>query len=330
MAFETIIFWLVILILSGLFTWLIASYVPLALWFAAIMSEVKISIFDLIKMRFRNVPPKVIVDNMIIATQAGLNITVDELEEHYLATGNVPSVIKALISAEKADIGLTFKQAAAIDLAGSDVLEAVQISVNPVVINTPAVTAMARDGIQLVVKARVTVRANIDQLVGGAREETILARIGEGIVTAIGSSKSHADVLENPDKISKVVLEKGLDSGTAFDILSIDIADIDVGDNIGAKLQIDQANADLKVAQAKAEERRAMAVAVEQEMKAKAQAARAKVIEAEAQIPQAMASALRSGRLSVHDFHQYENIEADTHMREAIAHGSSDHGGGKH
>lgn len=325
MALETIIFWLVILVLGVLFAWLISSYVPLGLWFSAIMSDVKISILDLVKMKLRNVPPRVIVDNMVTATQAGLNVSVNDLEEHYLATGDVPKVIKALISAEKADIGLTFKQAAAIDLAGSDVLEAVKISVNPEVINTPAVTAMARDGIQLIVKARVTVRANIDQLVGGAREETILARIGEGIVTAIGSSKSHADVLENPDKISKVVLAKGLDSGTAFDILSIDIADIDVGENIGAKLQIDQANADLKVAEAKAEERRAMAVAVEQEMKAKAQAARAKVIEAEAQIPQAMAAALRSGRLSIHEFHQFENMEADTHMRKSIA--NNDGGG---
>lgn len=325
MGLESFIFFGISILITLFFGWLLWAYVPLGLWFGAIMSDVKISIIDLVKMKFRNVPPKLIVQNMITATQAGLKISVAELEEHYLATGNVPLVIKALISAEKADINLNFKQAAAIDLAGSDVLEAVKISVNPEVINTPAVTAMARDGIQLIVKARVTVRANIDQLVGGARQETILARIGEGIVTAIGSSKSHAEVLENPDIISKVVLEKGLDSGTAFDILSIDIADIDVGENIGAKLQIDQANADLKVAQAKAEERRAMAVAVEQEMKAKAQAARAKVIEAEVLIPQAMAAALRSGRLSVHEFHEFENMEADTHMREAIAHDS--HGG---
>jgi uncharacterized protein YqfA (UPF0365 family) len=246
-------------------------------------------------------------------------LTRDELEAHYLAGGKVPAVVAALISADKANITLDFKQAAAIDLAGRDVFEAVQTSVNPKVINTPNVAAVAQDGIQLVAKARVTVRANISRLVGGAGEDTILARVGEGIVTSIGSSKSHKDVLENPDSISKLVLQKGLDAGTAFEILSIDIADIDVGDNIGAKLQIDQANADLKVAEAKAEERRAMAVAVEQEMKAKAQEARANVIEAEAQVPQAIAEAFRSGNLGIMDYYKMKNIQSDTGMRDSIA-----------
>jgi uncharacterized protein YqfA (UPF0365 family) len=257
---------------------------------------------------------------MIVATKAGLRgLELRDLETHYMAGGNVHSVIKALISAEKANIDLSFNQAAAIDLAGRDVFDAVQISVNPKVINTPAVAAVAQDGIQLIAKARVTVRANITQLVGGSGEETILARVGEGIVTSIGSSASHKEVLENPDKISKLVLQKGLDAGTAFEILSIDIADIDVGENIGAKLQIDQANADLKVAEAKAEERRAMAVAVEQEMRAKAQASRAKVIEAEAEVPKSIAFALREGKLGLMDYYRMRNIQADTHMRESIA-----------
>jgi len=256
---------------------------------------------------------------MITSTKAGLNITSNEIETHFLAGGHVNNVIKALISADKANIPLDFKLATAIDLAGRDVFEAVQLSVNPRVINTPPVAAVAKDGIQLVAKARVTVRANINQLVGGAGEETILARVGEGIVTTIGSAVSHKEVLENPDKISKVVLSKGLDSGTAFEILSIDIADIDIGENIGAKLQTDQAEADLKVANAKAEERRAIAVAFEQEMRAKAQDARAKVIEAEAQVPLAMAEAFRSGNLGIMDYYKMQNIQSDTNMRESIS-----------
>ena len=256
---------------------------------------------------------------MITSTKAGLNITSNEIETHYLAGGNVNNVIKALISADKANIPLDFKLATAIDLAGRDVFDAVQLSVNPRVINTPPVAAVAKDGIQLIAKARVTVRANINQLVGGAGEETILARVGEGIVTTIGSALNHKEVLENPDRISKTVLAKGLDSGTAFEILSIDIADIDIGENVGAKLQTDQAEADLKVANARAEERRAMAVASEQEMRAKAQEARAKVIEAEAQVPLAMAEAFRSGNLGVMDYYKMQNIQADTDMRGSIA-----------
>lgn len=297
-------------------------FVPFNLWIMAIFSGVKIGLAQLIFMRIRRVPPRIIVESLVTATKAGIALTANDLETHYLAGGNVPTVIKALISADKANIDLTFKQATAIDLAGRDVFEAVQTSVNPQVINTPNVAAVAQDGIQLVAKARVTLRANIAQLVGGAGEETILARVGEGIVTSIGSSKSHKEVLENPDKISKLVLQKGLDAGTAFEILSIDIADIDVGANIGAKLQIDQANADLKVAEAKAEERRAMAVALEQEMKAKAQEARAKVIEAEAEIPKSIAEAFRSGNLGIMDFYKMKNIQADTDMRDSIA-GSS-------
>jgi len=302
-----------------IFFFVFMYYFPLGLWFTAVFSGVKISLFDLVFMRIRKVPPSVIVTSLITATKAGIQVSSNDLETHYLAGGRVPSVIKALISADKANIALSFKQAAAIDLAGRDVFEAVQISVNPQVINTPNVAAVAQDGIQLVAKAMVTVRANISQLVGGAGEATILARVGEGIVTSIGSSKSHKEVLENPDKISKLVLQKGLDSGTAFEILSIDIADIDVGANIGAKLQIDQANADLKVAEAKAEERRAMAVAVEQEMKAKAQEARAKVIEAEAEIPKAMAQAFINGNMGIMDYYKMKNVQADTDMRDSIA-----------
>lgn len=294
-------------------------YFPVGLWITALFSGVRVGLFDLLFMRIRKVPPGVIVTSLITATKAGLQLSSSDLETHYLAGGHVPSVIKALISADKANIALTFKQAAAIDLAGRDVFEAVQISVNPQVINTPNVAAVAQDGIQLVAKARVTLRANIAQLVGGAGEETILARVGEGIVTSIGSSKSHKEVLENPDKISKLVLQKGLDAGTAFEILSIDIADIDVGANIGAKLQIDQANADLKVAEAKAEERRAMAVALEQEMRAKAQEARAKVIEAEADVPKAMADAFRNGNMGIMDYYRMKNMQADTEMRDSIA-----------
>lgn len=294
-------------------------FIPLNLWITARFSGVKVGLLELVFMRIRKVPPRIVVDSLITATKAGLDVTSSDLETHYLAGGNVPSVIKALISADKANIRLTFKQATAIDLAGRDVFEAVQISVNPKVINTPEVAAVAADGIQLMAKARVTVRANIAQLVGGAGEDTILARVGEGIVTSIGSAGKHTDVLENPDKISKLVLQRGLDAGTAFEILSIDIADVNVGENIGAKLQIDQANADLKVAEAKAEERRAMAVANEQEMRAKSQEARASVIQAEAEVPKALAEAFRSGNLGVMDYYRMQNIQADTDMRNSIS-----------
>jgi uncharacterized protein YqfA (UPF0365 family) len=292
---------------------------PVNLWFTAQLSGVKINLLNLVLMRLRRVPPSLVVNALITSTKAGLNLTSNEIETHFLAGGHVNNVIKSLISADKANIPLDFKLASAIDLAGRDVFEAVQLSVNPRVINTPPVAAVAKDGIQLIAKARVTVRANINQLVGGAGEETILARVGEGIVTTIGSAVSHKEVLENPDKISKVVLSKGLDSGTAFEILSIDIADIDIGDNIGAKLQTDQAEADLKVANAKAEERRAFAVAHEQEMRAKAQEARAKVIEAESQIPLAIAESFRSGNLGIMDYYKMQNIQADTDMRESIS-----------
>lgn len=291
----------------------------LGLWITAALSGVRMSFIQLIFMRWRKVPPTVIVKALITATKAGLVLSRNELEAHYLAGGNVPSVVNALVSADKANIDLNFKAAAAIDLAGRDVFDAVQLSVNPRVIESPPVVAVAKDGIQLIAKARVTVRANIKQLVGGAGEETILARVGEGIVTSIGSAVSHKSVLENPDTISKLVLEKGLDSGTAFEILSIDIADVDIGKNIGAELQMDQANADKNIAQAKAEERRAMAVAQEQEMRAKAQEARAKVIEAEAEVPKALADAFRTGNLGVMDYYKFENIKADTSMRESIS-----------
>ena len=314
-------------------------FIPVGLWITAQVTNVRVGLFELFFMRIRKVPPSVIVNSLITATKAGLTIQEDEadtrrqlktqeLETHYLAGGNVPQVIKALISADKANINLTFKQATAIDLAGRDVFEAVQISVNPKVINTPSVAAVAADGIQLVAKARVTIRANIQQLVGGAGEETILARVGEGIVTSVGSASTHKEVLENPDKISKLVLQRGLDAGTAFEILSIDIADVDVGANIGAKLQTDQASADLKVAEAKAEERRAMAVAEEQEMIAKAQDAKAKVILAEAEVPKALAEAFRNGNLGVMDYYKFQNIEADTEMRSSIA-GTSKKNSGK-
>ena len=293
--------------------------VPINQWFQCVLNGVKISIVQLIFMRWRKVPPAVIVNAMINSKKAGLNLSADLLEAHYLAGGHVRSVVNALISADKANMSLDFKTATAIDLAGRDVLEAVQMSVNPKVLDTPAVTAVASNGIQLIVKARVTVRANIRQLVGGAGEETVLARVGEGIVTAIGSAKSHAEVLENPDSISKLVLSKGLDTGTAFEILSIDIADIDVGKNIGAQLQMDQAYADKNIAQARAEERRAMAIAVEQEMKAKAQEMRAKVIEAEAEVPLAMSEAFKKGNLGIMDYYRMRNLQADTEMRESIA-----------
>jgi uncharacterized protein YqfA (UPF0365 family) len=295
-------------------------YVPFGLWINALSANVRISLAQLFLMRLRRVSPRTIVEGMIMAHKAGLkNVTRDNLEAHYLAGGSVTNVVRALISASKANIDLPFQMATAIDLAGRDVLEAVRMSVNPKVIDTPPVTAVAIDGIQLIAKARVTVRANIKQLVGGAGEETILARVGEGIVSSIGSAASHKSVLENPDSISKLVLRKGLDAGTAYEILSIDIADIDIGKNIGAVLQMDQAQADKNIAQARAEERRAMAIALEQEMKAKAQEARAKVIEAEAEVPKAMAEAFRNGNLGIMDYYKMKNIQADTDMRDSIA-----------
>ena len=298
---------------------LIFYFIPMGLWFSALVSGVRISLLQLVLMRWRKVPPSTIVSAMIEGTKAGLQINANELEAHYLAGGNVTNVVHALVSAQKANINLDFQMATAIDLAGRDVFEAVQMSVNPKVINTPPVSAVAKDGIQLIAKARVTVRANIKQLVGGAGEETVLARVGEGIVSSIGSSETHKVVLENPDLISRAVLMKGLDAGTAFEILSIDIADIDVGKNIGAELQMDQANADKNIAQAKAEERRAMAIALEQENRAKAQDARARVIEAEAEVPLAIAEAFRSGNLGIMDYYKLKNIQADTTMRETIA-----------
>lgn len=317
------------LIIGAIVLLVFLYFFPISLWITAVFSGVRVSLFQLAFMRVRKVPPSLIVNSMITSTKAGLALTANDLETHYLAGGNIPSVIKALISADKANIPLTFKQATAIDLAGRDVFEAVTTSVNPKVINTPNVAAVAQDGIQLIAKARITVRANITQLVGGAGEETILARVGEGIVTSIGSSKSHKEVLENPDKISKLVLSKGLDAGTAFEILSIDIADIDIGENIGAKLQIDQATADLKVAEAKAEERRAMAVAVEQENRAKTQEAKARVVEAEAEIPKAMAEAFRSGNLGIMDYYKMRNIQSDTDMRDSIANPGNQSGSSK-
>ena len=311
---------LLLIVFGGIVLFFVFIYfVPLNLWITAVFSGVKVGLFELVAMRIRKVPPGVIVNSLITAVKAGIPVTTTDLETHYLAGGNVPTVIRALISADKANIDLKFKQATAIDLAGREVFEAVQMSVNPKVITTPKVAAVASDGIQLIAVARVTVRANISQLVGGAGEDTILARVGEGIVTSIGSAKSHKEVLENPDKISQLVLSRGLDAGTAFEILSIDIADVDVGVNIGAQLQTDQAMADLKVAEAKAEERRAMAVAEEQEMKARSEEARAKVILAEAEIPKAMAEAFRSGNLGIFDYLKLKNIEADTGMRDSIA-----------
>ncbi len=317
---EPITLILIVLITIGIFIFL--YYVPFMLWINAVVSGVHISLVQLFLMRIRKVPPSKIVNCMIEAHKAGLtDVKRDGLEAHYLAGGHIERVVHALVSASKAGIALPFQMATAIDLAGRDVFEAVQMSVNPKVIDTPPVTAVAKDGIQLIAKARVTVRANIKQLVGGAGEDTILARVGEGIVSSIGSAESHKMVLENPDSISKLVLSKGLDDGTAFEILSIDIADIDVGKNIGAQLQMDQAEADKNIAQAKAEERRSMAVASEQEMKAKAQEARAKVIEAEALVPQAMAEAFRNGNLGIMDYYRMQNMQADTAMREQIANG---------
>ncbi|MFC5713433.1 flotillin-like protein FloA [Thalassorhabdus alkalitolerans] len=304
---------LVIIALAVLFT-----FVPVMLWISALAAGVKIGIFQLVGMRLRRVIPARVVNPLIKAEKAGLKITLNKLEGHYLAGGNVDRVVNALIAAQRANIELTFERCAAIDLAGRDVLEAVQMSVNPKVIETPFIAGVAMDGIEVKAKARITVRANIDRLVGGAGEETIIARVGEGIVSTIGSSEAHKDVLENPDRISQTVLSKGLDSGTAFEILSIDIADIDIGKNIGAELQTDQAEADKKIAQAKAEERRAMAVAHEQEMKARVEEMRAKVVEAEAEVPLAMAEALRSGNLGVMDYMNIQNVMADTDMRENI------------
>lgn len=313
---------LVIALVIGAFVLLsiFFHFVPFFLWISAKVSGVHISLLQLFLMRIRNVPPKIIVPSLIEAHKAGLsNITRDNLEAHYMTGGHVQRVVHALVSASKANIDLSFEKATAIDLAGRDVFEAVQTSVNPKVIDTPPVAAVAKNGIQLIAKARVTVRANIHQLVGGAGEDTILARVGEGIVSSIGSAVSHEEVLENPDSISKLVLKKGLDAGTAYEILSIDIADIDVGKNIGATLQIDQANADKNIAQAKAEERRAMAVATEQEMIAKAQEARAEVIQAEAEVPKALAQALRDGNMGFMDYYRLENLKGDTAMRENIS-----------
>jgi uncharacterized protein YqfA (UPF0365 family) len=311
---------IVIAALAGLVAMSIIFYfVPVGLWVAATFSGAQVSIFELIAMRLRRVPPSTIVNSRISAVKAGLDIPVDHLEAHFLAGGHVERVVFALISAEKAGIRLTFSRAAAIDLAGRDVLEAVRMSVNPKVIETPKVSAVAADGIQLVVICRITLRANIERLVGGAGEETILARVGEGIVTTIGSAQNHKEVLENPDKISRTVMSKGLDSGTAFEILSLDIADVDVGANIGAKLQMDQAEADKNIAQAQAEGRRAQAVALEQEMRARYQEARAKVVEAEVEVPLALASAMRSGHMGAMDYFQMKNVVADTEMRASLA-----------
>ena len=310
-----------IVIFLALFTY----FIPVGLWITAYFSGVKVAIFkDLMGMRLRKVPPRQIIGPKISAAKAGLDVSLDRMEAHFLAGGNVNLVILALISADKANIDLSFERATAIDLAGRDVLEAVKLSVNPKVINTPLVAAVAKDGIQVKALCRVTVRANIDRLVGGAGEETIIARVGEGIVTTIGSSSTHKGVLENPDLISRTVLEKGLDSGTAFEILSIDIADVDVGENIGAKLQTDQAEADLKIAQAKAEERRAMAKAREQEMTAQVIEMESRVKEAEAEIPKAMAEAFRAGNLGIMDYYRMRNIQADTEMRDSISENSDD------
>lgn len=310
---------IILVALVFIFISLIMTFIPVGLWISALAAGVNIGIFTLIGMRLRRVTPSKIVNPLIKAHKAGIPVTTAKLEAHYLAGGNVDKVVNALIAAERAAIPLLFERAAAIDLAGRDVLQAVQMSVNPKVIETPIVSAVAKNGIELKVKARVTVRANIDRLVGGAGEETIIARVGEGIVTSIGSSLSHEAVLENPDVVSRTVLSKGLDSGTAFEILSIDIADVDVGKNIGAQLQTDQAEADKRIAQAKAEERRAMAVAKEQEMVAYVQEMRAKVVEAEAQVPLALSEALKEGKLGVMDYYNMQNIMADTNMRSNIA-----------
>lgn len=316
---------LFVLIVVGIIVFLsvFLTFVPVGLWISALAADVKIGILNLVGMRLRRVAPVRIVSPMIKATKAGLDFSINKLEAHYLAGGNVDRVVNALIAAQRADIPLEFERAAAIDLAGRNVLEAVQMSVNPKVIETPNVAAVSKDGIEVIAKARVTVRANIDRLVGGAGEETIIARVGEGIVTTIGSSESHKQVLENPDRISETVLSKSLHSGTAFEILSIDIADVDVGRNIGAQLQTDQAEADKRIAQAKAEERRAMAVAHEQEMVARVQEMKAKVVEAESEVPKAISGAFRDGKLGVMDYYNMQNIISDTRMRESIS-GSGD------
>jgi len=309
----------IIAVLVIVFLVIFLNFVPIGLWISALAAGVKVGIFSLVGMRLRRVPPAKIVSPLIKAVKAGINLNTNVLEGHYLAGGNVDRVVNALIAAQRADIPLGFERAAAIDLAGRNVLEAVQMSVNPKVIETPVVAAVAKDGIEVRAKARVTVRANIDRLVGGAGEETVIARVGEGIVTTIGSSENHKEVLENPDRISNTVLAKGLDAGTAFEILSIDVADVDVGRNIGAQLQTDQAEADKRIAQAKAEERRAMAVAKEQEMKAAVQEMRAKVVEAEAEVPKAMAQAMREGKMGYMDYYNMMNIKSDTDMRSSIS-----------
>jgi len=316
---EPFLFLMGLIIVAIIVMSVILSFVPLGLWISALAAGVKIGILNLIGMRLRRVAPSRIVIPLIKAIKAGLDIEVNKLEAHYLAGGNVDRVINALIAAQRANIPLEFERAAAIDLAGRDVLLAVQMSVNPKIIETPKVSAVAKDGIEVMAKAKVTVRANLDRLVGGAGEETILARVGEGIVTTIGSAETHKQVLENPDRISQTVLGKSLHAGTAYEILSIDIADVDIGRNIGAQLQTDQAEADKRIAQAKAEERRAMAVAVEQEMKAEVQRMRAKVVEAEADVPLALAFALKEGKMGAMDYFQLKNLLADTQMRDAIS-----------
>ncbi|VEF47752.1 protein YqfA [Bacillus freudenreichii] len=314
---ETL-FLLVIIVIAIIVVSVLITFVPIGLWISALAAGVKIGIFTLIGMRLRRVIPRRVVEPLIKAHKAGLPVAANQLESHYLAGGNVDRVVNALIAAQRANIELTFERAAAIDLAGRDVLEAVQMSVNPKVIETPFIAGVAMDGIEVKAKARITVRANIERLVGGAGEETVIARVGEGVVSTIGSSDNHKKVLENPDMISRTVLAKGLDAGTAFEILSIDIADVDIGKNIGAQLQTDQAEADKKIAQAKAEERRAMAVASEQEMRARVEEMRAKVVEAEAEVPLAMSEALKSGNLGVMDYLSLRNIDADTDMRDSI------------
>ncbi|MFO1443413.1 flotillin-like protein FloA [Bacillus sp. Bva_UNVM-123] len=319
------IFVLIAVVAAVILLGILFTFVPIMLWISALAAGVKVSIFTLIGMRLRRVIPSRVINPLIKAHKAGLDVTTNQLESHYLAGGNVDRVVNALIAAHRANIELKFERSAAIDLAGRDVLEAVQMSVNPNVIETPFIAGVAMDGIEVKAKARITVRANIDRLVGGAGEETVVARVGEGIVSTIGSSENHKKVLENPDMISRTVLDKGLDSGTAFEILSIDIADVDIGKNIGAHLQTEQAEADKKIAQAKAEERRAMAVASEQEMKAKVEEMKAKVVEAEAQVPLAMAEALRSGNIGVMDYMNIKNISADTDMRDSIGKINDDH-----
>ncbi|MFE8695384.1 flotillin-like protein FloA [Cytobacillus sp. FJAT-53684] len=330
MPFDGItILTLVIVVLAIIALAILFTFVPVMLWISALAAGVRVSIFTLIGMRLRRVIPSRVINPLIKAHKAGLDVTTNQLESHYLAGGNVDRVVNALIAAHRANIELQFERSAAIDLAGRDVLEAVQMSVNPNVIETPFIAGVAMDGIEVKAKARITVRANIDRLVGGAGEETIVARVGEGIVSTIGSSENHKKVLENPDMISQTVLSKGLDAGTAFEILSIDIADVDIGKNIGAELQTEQAEADKKIAQAKAEERRAMAVAQEQEMKARVEEMRAKVVEAESQVPLAMAEALRSGNIGVMDYMNYKNIAADTDMRDSIGNINTDNKDGR-